>query len=165
VSGYSNPRDLLLQQLAQLLFVERMLFNEVIPSVHDESHDAELQQLLTHHRGETRTHASRVEDAMRAAGAEPAAARCAPLAAMKEEHESEAGSVKHPVLKDVFHCAGVMQTEHLELALYDAAIALARAQGLDDAAGLLEQNRGEDDAALRQVEKLADRLRGELPKP
>jgi len=100
MSGYSNPRDLLLQQLARLLFVERMLFDEVIPSVHDESHDGDLQQLLTRHRGETRTHASRLEDAMRAAGAEPSAARCKPLVAMKEEHESEAGSVKHPVLFD-----------------------------------------------------------------
>jgi ferritin-like metal-binding protein YciE len=163
MSGYSNPRDLLLQQLAQLLFVERMLFNEVIPSVHDESHDGELQQLLTHHRGETRTHASRVEDALRAAGAEPSAARCKPLVAMKEEHESEAGLVKHPVLKDVFHCGGVLQTEHLELALYDAAIALARSQGLDDAAKLLEQNRQEDEHALQQVEQLADRLRKKLP--
>jgi ferritin-like metal-binding protein YciE len=163
MSGYSNPRDLLLQQLSELLFVERMLFNEVIPAVHDASHDGDLQQALTQHRGETRTHASRLEDAFRAVGAEPAAARCAPLVAMKEQHESEAGSVKHPALKDVFNCAGVMQTEHLELALYDATIGLAKAQGRRDCANLLEQNRGEDAKALKEIEKLADKLRGDLP--
>jgi ferritin-like metal-binding protein YciE len=164
VSGYSNPRDLLLQQLAELLFIERMLFNEVLPAVHDDSHDAELQQALTDHRAETRTHASRVEDAIRATGAEPAAARSATLVTMKEEHESEAGSVSHPTLKDVFHCAGVARTEHFELAAYEAAIGLAKELGHGECAKLLEQNRKEDADALKTIEKLAGRLRGDLPK-
>lgn len=164
MSGYSNPRDLLLQQLAELLFVERMLFNEVLPAVHDGPHDPELQEALTHHRAETRTHASRVEDAMRAVGAEPAAARSATLVTMKEEHESEASSVKHPTLLDVFHCGGVARTEHFELALYEAAIGLAKELGNGDCAKLLEQNRSEDADALKKIEKLAGRLRGDLSK-
>jgi ferritin-like metal-binding protein YciE len=164
VSGYSNPRDLLLQQLAELLFVERMLFNEVLPAVHDASHDADLQRALTHHRGVTREHASRLEEAFRSVGAEPAAARCAPLVAMKDQHESEVGSVKHPTLKDVFNCAGAAQTEHLELALYDAAVGLAKELGRRECARLLEENRDEDAKALKEIEKLAARLRGALPR-
>jgi len=164
VSSYSNARDLLLQQLAELLFVERMLFNEVLPAVHDASHDADLQRALTHHRGVTREHASRLEEAFRSVGAEPAAARCAPLVAMKEQHASEVGSVKHPTLKDVFNCAGAAQTEHLELALYDAALGLAKELGHRECARLLEQNRNEDAKALKEIEKLADRLRGALPR-
>ena len=164
MSGYSNPRDLLLQQLAELLFVERMLFNEVLPAVHDASHDPELQKALTQHRAETRTHASRVEDAMRAVGAEPTAARSGTLVTMKDEHESEASSVKHPTLRDVFHCGGVARTEHFELALYDAVIGLTQELGDNDCAKLLEQNRSEDADALKKIEKLAGRLCGDLPR-
>jgi ferritin-like metal-binding protein YciE len=164
VSGYSNPRDMLVQQLAELLFVERMLFNEVLPALHDDAHDPALQEALTAHRGETRMHVSRVEDALRAVGIEPTAARSATLVKMKEEHETESGSVKHATLRDVFHCAGAARTEHFELALYDAAIGLAKELGHHDCAKLLEKNRSEDAGALKAIGKLAGRLRGDLPK-
>jgi len=157
-----NPRDLLLKQLAELLWIERTLFFEVLPDVHDAAHSPELQTLLTEHRSETRTHCSRVEDAMRSAGAEPASAASPPLAKLKEQHDSEAQQITHPLLRDVFHCAGAVRTEHYELACYDAAIGLARQLGVKEAAGLLEQNRDEDASALEKLEKLAGRLRDDL---
>jgi ferritin-like metal-binding protein YciE len=157
-----NPRDLLLKQLAELLWIERTLFFEVLPSVHDAAHAPELQTLLTEHRAETRTHCSRVEDALRAAGAEPASAASPPLAKLKEQHDSEAGQITHPVLRDVFHCAGAARTEHYELACYDAAIGLARQLDLTDAVAPLEQNRDEDAAALEKIEQLAQDLRRKL---
>jgi ferritin-like metal-binding protein YciE len=159
-----NPRDLLLQQLSELLWIERTLFFEVIPSVHDASHDPRLQETLTHHRTETREHAVRVEEAIRSCGAEPAAARSAALEKLAEEHEEHAQSITHPVLKDVFHCAGVARTEHFELASYDAAIGLARELGFGECANLLERNRDEDEKALKDAEKLAGQLRGDLPR-
>lgn len=152
----SNPRDLLLQQLSELLWIERDLYGEVIPSVHDDAHSPELTELLTHHRGETAEHVRRLEEAIRAAGAEPAAARSATLAAMAREHAEHAKQIVEPGLKDVFHCAGVARTEHLELAAYEAALVLADG----DCAKLLEQNRKEDAKALEEVEKLAKRLAG-----
>jgi ferritin-like metal-binding protein YciE len=158
-----NPRDLLLKQLAELLWIERTLFFEVIPSVHDASHDPELQQALTHHRTQTREHCVRVEQAMRSVGVEPAAARSATLEAMKKEHEENAESITHPVLKDVFHCAGVVRAEHFELSCYDPAIALARELGHGECANLLERNRVEDEKALKDAEKLAAKLRSALP--
>ena len=157
-----NPRDLLLKQLAELLWIERTLFFEVIPAVHDAAHDARLQKLLTAHRTETRLHAVRAEEAIRSVGAEPAAARSAALEAMKKEHEENAPSITHLVLRDVFHCAGVVRTEHYELACYDAAIGLARRLGVKEAVRLLEQNRDEDAKALELIEKLAARLRDDL---
>jgi ferritin-like metal-binding protein YciE len=159
-----NPRDLLLKQLAELLWIERTLFFEVIPSVHDAAHDPRLQQALTHHRSQTREHCVRVEEAMRSCGAEPAAARSATLDAMKQEHEENAKSITHPVLKDLFHCAGVVRTELFELACYDPAIALARELGRGECANLLSRNRDEDERALKDVEKLAGKLRGDLPR-
>lgn len=146
----ANPRDLLLQLLGELLWIERTLFSEVLPKLHDDAHAPELQLALTEHRAETREHCVRLEAAFRAAGAEPAAARSATLAAAAGQHEQEAKQVTSPALKDVFHCFGGMRTEHLELALYDAAIALADGE----ARQLLEQNRSEDAAALERLERL-----------
>jgi ferritin-like metal-binding protein YciE len=158
-----NPRDLLLKQLSELLWIERKLFSDVIPSVHDASHDERLQQALTQHRSQTREHAVRVEEAMRSVGAEPAAARSAALEKLAEEHEENAQSITHAVLKDVFHCAGVARTEHFELASYDAAIGLAKELGHGECANLLSRNRDEDERALEDAEKLAAKLRGDLP--
>ena len=159
-----NPRDLLVKQLAELLWIERTLFFEVLPKVHDDAHAPALQTLLTEHRGETRTHCVRVEEALRAAGVEPAAAGSPPLAKLAEQHDEDAQQVTHPVLRDVFHCAGAARTEHYELACYDPAIQLARELGHKECARLLEQNRGEDTDALKKIEKLAAKLQDGLPR-
>jgi len=158
----ANPRDLLLKQLAELLWIERTLFFDVLPAVHDAARAPALQTLLTEHRTETRTHCVRIEEAMRAAGAEPASAASPPLAKLKEQHDSEAGQITHPVLRDVFHCAGAVRTEHYELACYAAAIGLAQTLGLEEAVRLLAQNRDEDAAALERIEQVAATLRGDL---
>jgi ferritin-like metal-binding protein YciE len=159
-----NPRDLLLEQLSELLWIERTLFFTVIPRVHDAAHDVRVQTALSRHRAQTRVHCVRLEDAVRSLGAEPAAAASPPLEKLAEQHEATAQSITHPVLRDVFHCAGVVRTEHYELACYAAAVGLARDLGAKPVARLLEQNRDEDAEALKQAEKLAAALRGALPR-
>jgi ferritin-like metal-binding protein YciE len=160
----ANPRDLLLQQLSELLWIERKLFFEIIPAVHDGAHAPELQKALTEHRTETRNHCVRIEDAVRSLGAQPAAASSPPLDDMKKQHEEHAQQITHRVLRDVFHCAGVVRTEHYELACYDPAIQLARELGHKECVRLLEQNRDEDADALKKIEKLASKLQDELPR-
>jgi len=160
----ANPRDLLLQQLSELLWIERKLFFEIIPAVHDGAHAPELQEALTSHREETRTHCVRVEQAIRAVGAEPASAASLPLEKLNEVHGEHAQEITHRVLRDVFHCAGVVRTEHYELSCYDPAIQLARELGHKECARLLEQNRDEDANALKKIEKLAAKLQDELPR-
>jgi ferritin-like metal-binding protein YciE len=165
VSGqYANPRDLLLALLSELLWIERKLFFEIIPAVHDDAQAKDLQLALTEHRTETRLHCVRVEEAIRSVGAEPASAASLPLEKLKESHEEQAQQITHPVLKDVFHCAGVVRTEHYELACYEPAIALARELGHRECASLLEQNRDEDEKALQRAAKLQRSLQDELPR-
>jgi ferritin-like metal-binding protein YciE len=117
-----------------------------------------LRAALEEHLEQTKEHVSRVEDAFRAAGAEPTAARSAALAAALEQHDAQ--DVKEPTLRDLFHASGAARTEHLELGLYDAVLALASGA----AATLLKQNRKDEENALKQVEQVAVRLAGELPK-
>ena len=147
----ANPRDLLLKQLSELLWIERTLFFEVLPAVHDAARAPALRELLTEHRAETRSHCVRLEEAFRACAAEPAAARSPSLETMAKQHEEDAKQFTNPALRDLFHCTGAGRTEHLELAAYDAAILLAPL----DARRLLEQNRSEDGQALEHLSRLA----------
>jgi ferritin-like metal-binding protein YciE len=145
-------------QLTELLWVERTLAFDALPKLIGEARDAELREALEEHLGQTKEHVTRVEDAFRASGAEPTAARSAALAAALEQHESH--EAKEPTLRDVFHATGAARTEHLELGLYDAVLLLANG----DAASLLRENRKDEEDALKRVSKIAERLTGELPR-
>jgi ferritin-like metal-binding protein YciE len=145
-------------ELGELLWVERTLAFDALPKLIGEVQDAELREALEEHLAQTKEHVTRVEQAFRASGAEPTAARSAALASSLEQHESQ--EVKEPTLGDVFHASGAARTEHLELGLYDAVLLLAEG----DAASLLQQNRKDEEAALKRVEKIAERLTGDLPR-
>jgi ferritin-like metal-binding protein YciE len=144
-------------QLAELLWVERTLSFEALPKLIGEVRDEELRGALEEHLEQTKEHVTRVEEAFRASGAEPAAARSAALASALEQHDAQ--DVKEPTLRDVFHASGAARTEHLELGLYDALLLLANG----DAASVLKQNRKDEEVALKRVAKIAERLTGELP--
>ena len=141
-----------------MLWVERTLAFEALPKLIGEVRDSELREALEEHLAQTKEHVSRVEEAFRASGAEPTAARSAALAAALEQHDAQ--DVKEPTLRDVFHAAGAERTEHLELGLYDAVLLLASG----DAQSLLKQNRRDEEDALKRVGKIAERLTGELPR-
>jgi ferritin-like metal-binding protein YciE len=164
MSGISNARDLFFAQLAELLWIERILEFEALPKLRDGAHDAELRDAFARHLEETRSHVARVEQAFRAAGAEPASARSKVFESLKEEHDEQAEEVKEPTLRDLLHATGAAQAEHLELAIYDALSALGGTLGFDDAAKLLAENRRDEEHALEVLEKLAAKLRGLLPR-
>ena len=150
-------QDLYLEQLKDLHSAETQII-EALPKMIEQTNHAELRQAFQKHLAQTKEHVSRVEEAFRAAGAEPTAGRSAALAAALEQHAAQ--DVKEPTLRDVFHATGAARTEHLELGLYDAVLLLAEG----DAAALLQQNRKDEEDALTRVQRIAERLTGELPK-
>jgi ferritin-like metal-binding protein YciE len=135
---------------------------EVLPQAAGAVRDEELRGALAAHLEQTRFHAARVESAFRAAGAEPAAARSAGLAGLQAQHDAQ--EVKEPTLADLLAATASSRVEHLELAVYESAIGLAGELGQGEAAGLLEQNRADEDDALSRLARIASRLRGELPR-
>jgi ferritin-like metal-binding protein YciE len=142
--------------------VERILEFQALPKLRDEAQDEALRQAFEQHLEETRNHVERVEQAMRNLRVEPASARNAALECMLQQHEEQAGNVKEPALRDLFHAGGAVRTEHLELALYSSLVGLAQRLGHDDVADLLEQNRKDEDQALQLLEALAPKLRAQL---
>jgi ferritin-like metal-binding protein YciE len=143
VSTISNPRDLELAQLSELLWVERMLAFEAMPKMIAQVRNEELRAALEEHLEQTRYHAARVEQAMRDMDAEPLSSRSAALASLLEGHEAH--DVKEPGLRDLHHARGAIRVEHLELGLYESL-------------GLLPENKKEEEEALHRLESLARAL-------
>ena len=155
----SSPRDLFLQLLAEMLWVERMLVFEVLPSLRKQVQSESLAAAVEEHLAQTRGHVTRVEEAFRALGAEPVSARSAPAAALASEHEETTGKIAEPRLADLFHAGAAITTEHYEIASYDVLLELAPEAVRES----LAQNRDEEAQALERLRGLADNLRGQLP--
>lgn len=121
-----------------------------------------LHAAVTQHLEQTREHGPRLEDVFRAVGAEPSSNLSPPMEKLAQHHDELAGNIPDYRLADVFHAAAAAATEHLELAMYDALLALGDAVELGDARGLLERNRGEEADALGRLQSELQRLAGEL---
>jgi ferritin-like metal-binding protein YciE len=153
-----QPRDLFLQLVGEALYVERRLTGEVLLKLREQVRDEELGNALTEHLEETRVHVENAERAFRHVQAEPTALRSAAFEGAVADHERSAGEVSQPTLADFFHAAAAAQTEHWEIAVYSAAIALA--EGLDrrDAAKPLEASLKDERRALKKLEQIMSRL-------
>ena len=156
----SNPRDLFLVALSDILFVERMLSFEVLPDMLKEVHDPELAGGLAEHLEETKRHVTNVEAAFRAVEAEPSSAHSPPFTGLKDQHSELSGSVMDHALADVLHAHAAAHTEHYEIASYRTLIALAKRLGADGAREPLEANLADEERALRTVEEALGRLAG-----
>ena len=156
----SNPRDLFLVALSEILFVERMLSFEVLPELQKQVHDPDLGRALAEHLEETKRHVENVEAAFRAVGAEPSSAHSPPFVGLKDHHSQLAGNTKDDRLADVLHAHAAAATEHYEIASYRTLVALARELGVDDARKALESNLSDEEGALKALEKALGSLTG-----
>jgi ferritin-like metal-binding protein YciE len=156
----SNPRDLYLMLLGDILFVERQLSFEVLPELIKQVQDADLAGVLGDHVEPTKRHAETLEHVFRLAGAEPSSNHSDPFVALVDQHKRLSGSILEPSLADAFHANAAAHTEHYEIGAYRALIPLARTLGQDEAAGLLEANLADEEQALAQLERLGGRVAG-----
>jgi ferritin-like metal-binding protein YciE len=150
----SNPRDLVVQQLGELLYVERRLADEVIGTLAAAVRDAELQAALEQHREETRRHAERVETAFRRLEVAPTSNRSEQFESAVAQHDELAGSFVDPRLADLFHAQAALQVEHWEMAAYRSLLPLAP----KELAEVLRPSLDEEGAAAKVLVAAIDRL-------
>jgi len=158
-------RELLLEQLGQLLTVETTLAKLVLPHLAQTIADDDVKQLVQKHLSETKTHVENVKQAFARLGEEPAGRPAPGLDGLRAERDSKVGEII-PGLRAGFDCAAAMGTEHYEINLYDAAIRVATALGEEDVADLLRTNLTQETGALEQLAAQADRLAQQIePQP
>jgi ferritin-like metal-binding protein YciE len=151
----SNPRDLLLVELADILFVERMLSFQVLPQLLSEVSDPELTAALAEHLAQTKRHVTNVERAFEMVGAEPSSNHSPPFTRLKDQHSEIASNIKAEGLADLWHANAAIHTEHYEIAAYRQLRLLATRMGNDDLVRLLEENLDEEEQALARLEQAA----------
>jgi len=140
-----------------------MLAFEVLPNLRKQAKSEGLVRAIDEHLEQTKEHAKRLEPVLRAVGAEPSSNHSPPAEKLAEHHDELAGSIPNDRLADVFHAIAATATEHFEIACYDALLALADAVALEkDARDGLEQNRKEEEQALKTLRSELQRLVAEL---
>ena len=98
VSEITNPRELFLHELGDILYVERNLVEEALPKLIDEVQDTELKTGLKEHLSQTRQHVSNVEQVFELLGETPHEEECIAFEGLKKEHEEmvkESSSSSH----------------------------------------------------------------------
>jgi ferritin-like metal-binding protein YciE len=150
----SNRRDLVVQLLGELLYVERRLADTVLAEIAREVRDEELRELLLRHGEETQTHVDRIEQAFRRLEVAWTSNISRAFESALGQHGDTAGSIVDPSLADVFHAQAALHTEHWEMAAYRTLLPLAPA----DVGDLLRPSFDEEGETAKQLVRALDRL-------
>ena len=150
----SNPRDLLVQLLGELLYVERRLADAVLRDLEQAVQDDDLTAMLAQHREQTREHAVRIETAFRRLSVAPTSNLSRSFESAVAQHDQFAQAIEAPRLADLFHAQAALQTEHWEMAAYRTLLPLVD----DEVAELLRPSFEEEGDAARQLVQAIDRL-------
>jgi ferritin-like metal-binding protein YciE len=155
----SNPRDLVVFLLGELLYVERRLAGGVLQELAKACSDTALATALNEHLAETRLHVERVEIAFRRIEVAPTANLSASFESAVSEHDRLAGSIVSAGLGDAFHAATGLRTEHWEIATYTSVLAYGDEAGyrdeLADLSASLHEEEHARDILLLSIAQLA----------
>ena len=153
----SNPQELFLHELGDILYVERKLAGETLPKLIEEVNDEEFTAGLESHLKETRQHVANVEKVFELLGEEPHEEECVGFQGLKKEHDQLIEETS-PALIDLVDAGAAARTENYEIAAYEGLRRMAKGLGKDEAVELLDKNLKQEKEALREVEKIATRL-------
>jgi len=157
-STMSDPRDLFLHELGDVLYAERTLV-KALPTLQEEASDDELRMGFEEHLEETRQHVKNVEQAFEKLGEKPTAEKCPGIDGIKKEHDEFVAkeSPSQDVLDSFLTGAG-SRTEHYEIAAYEGLVTMAEAMGETDVAELLKKNLEQEQKALEKLQTIGKRL-------
>jgi len=160
MSEISNPKDLFLHELGDILYVERKLAEETLPKLIGEVSDDEFKAGLESHLEQTRKHVTNVEQVFAIFGEEPHEEECIGFEGLKKEHDSLMEKASSS-LTDAIDLGAAARTENYEIAAYEGLRRMAKALGEDKAVALLDENLAQEKETLREVEKIATRVSNE----
>ncbi len=155
VGKISNPRDLVVLLLGEILHVERRLAGAVLQDLIDACGDMALQAALAEHLVQTRLHVERVETAFRRMEVAPTANLSRSFESAVDQHDKLAGSIVGVGLGDAFHTATALRAEHWEIASYTSLLAFGEALGYREELAELRANLDDEEHARDMLLKLA----------
>jgi ferritin-like metal-binding protein YciE len=154
----SDPRQLFLHELGDILYAENMLV-KTLPKLAKEATDADLRTGFETHLEQTRKHVDNVKKVFETLGEKAKAEKCPGIDGITEEHDEFMKEEQPtPDICDMFLTGAGARAEHYEIAAYTGLVISANALGEPEAARLLRENLAEEQEALKRLEAAAMRL-------
>ena len=158
MSGMTEPRELFLHELGDILYAEKVLV-KALPKLAKEATDPELAKGFEAHLEETKQHVVNVESVFEQLGERVKAEPCPGIEGIKAEHDEFMKEEKpSKSITDLFLTGAAARTEHYEIAAYEGLVGMAKALGETKAARLLEKNLKQETAALQKMTSVGKRL-------
>jgi ferritin-like metal-binding protein YciE len=146
----------LVEELTDLRDAETQL-TQALPKLAQSATSRELRMAFQKHLKETRTHLTRIDQALKALGEKPSSKTCEAMKGLLKEGESHMKKSPAGALRDAVLITGAQKVEHYEMASYGTARTYAQVLGEQQVAKLLEQTLKEEKAADRTLTDIAER--------
>ena len=154
----AEPRDLFLNELKAMLYVEQKLADQVLPELGSEIENSEFKQSITRHLEETKHHVANLERAFELLGQDPKPDKSHAVDGLVAQHDKVVKNIASDQVRDIFDAGAAAKTEHLEIAAYESMITNAQSLGEDEIVTLLEENLDDEKNALKQVQRVSEQL-------
>jgi len=154
----TEPRELFVNELQGMLYVEQKLADEVLPELQGQIKNTEFKQDVQEHLEETERHVANLERVFELLGEEPKADKSHAVDGLVAQHDKVVKNIESDELRDIFNAQAAAKTEHLEIAAYEGLITTADSLGEDDVKKLLEANLDEEEDALKSVQKICKEM-------
>jgi ferritin-like metal-binding protein YciE len=154
----TEPRQLFVNELQAMLYVEQKLASDVLPQLADEVSNSEFKEEIRHHLDETKQHVANVERVFELLGEEPKADKSHAVDGLVAQHDKVVKNIRTDELRDFFDAGAAAKTEHLEIAAYESLITAAETLGDDEIVSLLEENLDQEKDALKQAKKVSETI-------
>jgi ferritin-like metal-binding protein YciE len=154
----TEPRQLVVNDLQAMLYVEQRLAENVLPELANEISDSDFKQNVRHHLDETKQHVANIERVFELLGEEPKPDKSHAVDGLVAQHDKVVKNIETDELRDFFDACAAAKTEHLEIAAYEGLITAAESLGDSEIVGLLEENLDQEKDALKQAKKAAEQI-------
>jgi ferritin-like metal-binding protein YciE len=145
----------LIEELTDLLDAENQL-TKALPKLARAATTTPLKTAFQKHLAETRTHVTRLNDALRELGETPRRKTCEGMQGLVSEGEKTMRQARAGALRDAVLITSAQKVEHYEMASYGTARTYAQVLGESRVAKLLAQTLKEEKAADGKLTSIAE---------
>lgn len=151
-----TPKELFTYKLGAALKMEHTVL-DMLGDLQEAAQHVELKQQFRHHADETQQQIRNLEQAFAALGEDADDKPCPAIEGIEKEGKATIKKTDDRLV-DAVIVSGAMETEHHEIAVYEALIAHADAMGSAEVATLLRQNLEQEQHTLEEVRRHGERL-------
>ena len=149
-------RELFEIELRYAYDAEKTLVDKGIPSMIESASSPELRSALQSHLSETQTHVMRLERVFNALGVKPETKTNDILDKIAAAAKDSTSNIEESSLRDAALIANGNAVEHYEMALYGTLVSFAKALGLQNIVGPLQETLEEEKKADAKLTQLAE---------